>query len=44
MEGYEVKTLESVLSKGHLFVTTTGNKDIITLEDFERNERSSYCL
>ena len=32
MEGYEVKTLNSVLSKGHLFVTTTGNKDIITLE------------
>ncbi len=32
MEGYEVKTLESVLNKGHLFVTTTGNKDIITLE------------
>ncbi|MBT6187748.1 MAG: adenosylhomocysteinase, partial [Candidatus Marinimicrobia bacterium] len=32
MEGYEVKTLDSVLSKGHLFVTTTGNKDIITLE------------
>ncbi|MDC0917545.1 adenosylhomocysteinase [Candidatus Marinimicrobia bacterium] len=32
MEGYEVKTLESVLGKGHLFVTTTGNKDIITLE------------
>jgi len=32
MEGYEVKTLDSVLSKGHLFVTTTGNKDVITLE------------
>ena len=32
MEGFEVRTLESVLSKGHLFVTTTGNKDIITLE------------
>jgi len=32
MEGFEVRTLESVLDKGHLFVTTTGNKDIITLE------------
>ena len=32
MEGFEVRTLESVLNKGHLFVTTTGNKDIITLE------------
>ena len=32
MEGFEVRTLESVLNKGQLFVTTTGNKDIITLE------------
>jgi adenosylhomocysteinase len=32
MEGFEVRTLESVLDKGHLFVTTTGNKDIITLK------------
>jgi len=32
MEGFQVKKLENVLSKGHLFVTTTGNKDIITLE------------
>jgi adenosylhomocysteinase len=32
MEGYEVKRLETVLSEGDIFVTTTGNKDIITLE------------
>jgi len=32
MEGFDVKTLESVLEKGHLFVTTTGNKDIIRLK------------
>jgi adenosylhomocysteinase len=31
MEGFAVKKLENVLEKGHLFVTTTGNKDIITL-------------
>jgi adenosylhomocysteinase len=36
MEGYEVRTLKSVLDKGHLFVTTTGNKDIITLEDIRK--------
>jgi len=36
MEGFEVRTLESVLNKGHLFVTTTGNKDIITLEDIRK--------
>lgn len=29
MEGYEVKTLEDVVSTADIFVTTTGNKDII---------------
>ena len=33
MEGFQVKKLENVLDKGHLFVTTTGNKDIITLDN-----------
>lgn len=32
MEGYEVKRLETVLGEGDIFVTTTGNKDIITLD------------
>ncbi|NLF42653.1 MAG: adenosylhomocysteinase, partial [Bacteroidales bacterium] len=32
MEGYEVKTLEDSLDEGNIFVTTTGNRDIITLE------------
>ena len=32
MEGFEVKRLESVLEVGDIFVTTTGNKDIITLD------------
>jgi adenosylhomocysteinase len=36
MEGFEVRTLESSLNKGHLFVTTTGNKDIITLEHMRK--------
>jgi adenosylhomocysteinase len=30
MEGYEVRTLDEVVSTGDIFVTTTGNKDIIT--------------
>ena len=30
MEGFEVTTIESVLKDGHIFVTTTGNKDVIT--------------
>ncbi len=32
MEGFEVNTLESTLGKADIYVTTTGNKDIITLE------------
>ncbi|POR05360.1 adenosylhomocysteinase [Alkalispirochaeta sphaeroplastigenens] len=35
MEGYEVKRLETVLSRGDIFVTTTGNRDIITLEHLQ---------
>ena len=30
MEGYQVATIEDVVSEGNIFVTTTGNKDIIT--------------
>ncbi len=30
MEGFEVRTLESVVDKADIFVTATGNKDIIT--------------
>ncbi len=29
MEGFEVTTMEQACSEGHIFVTTTGNKDII---------------
>ncbi len=32
MEGYEVTTVEETLGIGNLYVTTTGNVDIITLE------------
>ena len=32
MEGFEVNTVESTLGVGDLYVTTTGNKDIITLK------------
>jgi adenosylhomocysteinase len=31
MEGFEVKTVEDSLSEGNIFVTATGNRDIITL-------------
>jgi len=32
MEGFEVTTLEDTLGEGDLYVTTTGNCDVITLE------------
>ena len=32
MEGFEVKTMEEALNEGNIYVTTTGNKDVITAE------------
>ena len=32
MEGFEVKTVEDALDEGNIYVTCTGNKNIITLE------------
>ena len=32
MEGYEVKTLEDVIETADIFITATGNKDIITAD------------
>jgi adenosylhomocysteinase len=36
MEGFDVKTTEEYLEIGEIFVTTTGNKDIITIEHMEK--------
>ncbi|MCA9298378.1 MAG: adenosylhomocysteinase [Phycisphaerales bacterium] len=36
MEGYEVKTLEDFIETADIFVTTTGNKDIITAAHMQR--------
>jgi len=35
MEGFEVKTVEDVIHEADIFVTTTGNKDIIRLEHMQ---------
>ena len=32
MEGFEVNTIEATLGRGDIYVTTTGNKDVLTLE------------
>ncbi|MBK5721094.1 adenosylhomocysteinase [Dysgonomonas sp. Marseille-P4677] len=36
MEGFEVTTMEEAVKEGNIFVTTTGNKDIITMEHMAR--------
>jgi adenosylhomocysteinase len=36
MQGYEVKTLEDVVETADIFVTATGNKDIITADHMSR--------
>jgi adenosylhomocysteinase len=36
MEGFEVTTIEETLGRGDIYVTTTGNVDIITLEHMKK--------
>ena len=36
MEGFEVNTIESALAEADIYVTTTGNCDVITLEHMEQ--------
>ncbi len=44
MEGFEVNTLENALSRGNIFVTATGNKDVITLEHMmQMKDESIVC-
>ncbi|MBI76366.1 MAG: adenosylhomocysteinase [Rhodospirillaceae bacterium] len=44
MEGYEVTTMDEAAAAGDIFVTTTGNIDVITLEHMrEMKERAIVC-
>jgi adenosylhomocysteinase len=44
MAGYEVNTIESALDKADIFVTTTGNKDIIRLEHMKKmKDKAIVC-
>ncbi len=44
MEGFEVKTMADVIREGNIFVTATGNKDIITGEHMEMmKDQSIVC-
>jgi adenosylhomocysteinase len=36
MEGYEVTTLEETLGRGEIYITATGNIDILTLQHMQR--------
>ncbi|MFD2204699.1 adenosylhomocysteinase [Kiloniella antarctica] len=44
MEGYEVTTMEDAAPLGDIFVTTTGNKDIITIDHMrDMKDRAIVC-
>ncbi|QDU67493.1 adenosylhomocysteinase [Engelhardtia mirabilis] len=41
MEGFEVTTLESVLSTADVFITATGNRDVITAEHMSKMKHNA---
>ncbi len=41
MEGFEVKTVEDALPEGNIYVTTTGNVDIITIKHLAKMKDSA---
>ena len=41
MEGYEVKTLEEVVSEADIFITATGNKDIIRADHMAKMKHNA---
>jgi len=44
LEGYEVRTVDEVVSKSDIFVTATGNKDIITADHMRAmKDRAIVC-
>ncbi|SFT06485.1 adenosylhomocysteinase [Porphyromonadaceae bacterium NLAE-zl-C104] len=36
MEGFEVTTMEEAVKEGNIFVTTTGNRDVVTIEHMQQ--------
>ncbi len=44
MEGYEVTTLEEIMAHADIFITATGNKDVITIEHMRNmKDRAILC-
>ena len=44
MEGFKVTTIEEALKEGNIFVTSTGNKDVLTIEHIKKmKDESIVC-
>lgn len=44
MEGYEVTTMENALNEGDIYITATGNKDVITAQHMSKmKDQSIVC-
>jgi adenosylhomocysteinase len=44
MEGFEVTTIEKAVKEGNIFVTTTGNRDVITIDHIaQMKDQSIVC-
>ncbi len=44
MEGFEVTTMEEAVKKGNIFVTTTGNRDVVTIDHMRQmKDQSIVC-
>lgn len=44
MEGFEVSTLEEALKEGNIYITATGNRDVITLDSMRKmKDQSIVC-
>ena len=43
MDGFEVTTLEDTLTDADIFITTTGNKDIIRIEHMREMKDMAHC-
>ena len=44
MDGYEVSTIEDAAPRADIFVTATGNKDVITIDAYARDEGPRHRL
>ena len=44
MEGYRVVTMEEAAPVANIFVTATGNVNVITHESYDRDERPGYRM